>query len=537
MPGQSAIDNISAKISPVQQQVVKLRRQVADWIDETFAVMRDSQWQSALQIDDVDLLEAVRAPLLQRILKLAREDVRHDDTRGLPDVLSRLKGAAYNLKVFIKDAKARSKSARVNPVDVLFWPQLRSHTKEQEPVAKCLRAMGISAGFLLNQADEFECVRRLEADAVYVGRVWSKVLRKARREGESAAHQLSVSPGRALPQFVRNISEDYIISEIHSTIVQLLPIVYQTVAAAEAAIDQFKPKVLVVGNDLTLEGRTQCMVAAKHRLATACIMHGIVSGEPFQAKHVANAVIVYSKRMRQELIGLGEKPERIRVCGSPSLTKRKHQTGVAHPAIKRFLGLEEEKPWVLLATSGPGHSVSTAHHKRLIAAVMRLSVQMPNVKFVAKLHPKDRLDYYHEAQRSLPESKLMIVPPKSSLGRLEFDEWLQGCTAIITGGSAAAIDAMLKNVPVISIDLADELLGIAFIEYGATVHVRSEEDLSLAMTSVLSFSERSAVALARAKEFVLESFQELDGNPSMVAAHTLLELMGPALTTEGSFVS
>ena len=517
---------------PTKQGVAKLRRDATIWIDEAFSVIRSSKWEPALRLGNVDVLEALRAPLLHCVLRLVREDVCNAESSSFSKILAKLRALAYDSRLLVQEVKARRKSAPASPVTVLFWPQLSMHSKEHIPVAKCLSQAGVLTGFVLNQAIEFESVRRQDTNAVYAGRAWPERLRKARQEGRDAANRMPESPGLPLPPFLRDLPEEVLVRELRSTIVQMLPLVHRTVAATKAAIREIKPRVLVVGNDLTLEGRTQCMVAAELQISTACFMHGIVSGEPLQGRHLAHTILVYSERNRQELIDLGEKPARIQVCGAPSLTNRKRQTGSVNSEVKQYLNLVDGQPWILLATSGPGHSVSVVHHRRLIAAMMRLSARMPSVKFITKLHPKDRIEYYRQVRHAVPDSRLMIAPPKSALASLPFDDWLQGCSAIVTGGSAAAIDAMLYDVPVVSVDLAEELLGISFIEYGATLHARSEEGLSLAVNAVLTGSERAAEVHARAREFVQGSFHELDGNPCEVAADILRRLIDASSTAD-----
>jgi hypothetical protein len=498
------------------------------WIDAASEALRNSAWADALRVGEVDVLDALRNALLQSALKLAREGA--GDRRGTSLAAAgrqRLRLLGYRVRLAWYKAQARRHSPLPVTATVLFWPQLSTHLKQHLPIAQSLRSMGVSTGFLFNRPLEFERVRSVEPNTAFAARAWGRQMAAANHRGKLAVKALACDPGVELPQFLRDVPRAEWIDALRDTLAMAMPAVYEVAAMTHAALEQLRPEVLVVGNDITLEGRAQCTIARGYGVPTVCPMHGIVSGEPLQGAHVADAVLVYGQRSRRDLIALGESPRRIHVCGAPNLVHRTRQTGKVHPRIRQFLQLADGQPWVLLATSGPGHSVSVGHHARVIEAVMRLSVAMPEVRFVAKLHPKDRLDYYRAAQRRVPESRLMTFTNKSSAAPRELTEWLQGCTAVITGGSAAGLDAMLMDVPVVSIDLAGELTGVDFIESGASQHVRDEPGLRAAVERAVCNAESLADVRSRAEAFLKEAFFALDGDPARIAAEAILSLRRP----------
>jgi hypothetical protein len=507
-----------------------LQFEAVAWIDAASDVLRSSSWAKALRIGEVDVLDAIRTPLLYSVLKLARNGtIGPHDVSSTARAWQAVRKIAYRTKLSWNDHKARRNSPLPQPASVLFWPQLVTHFVHHLPVAASLRSLGFSTGFLLNRPQEFETVRRTEPNTAFAAWAWPEQIATAKHNARLSVTDLRQHPKVELPRFLIDVSQDHLLAELRTTLAAALPVVHEMAAITHAALRQLCPEVLVVGNDITLEGRTQCIVAALHGVPTVCPMHGIVSGEPLQGSHVADAVLVYGEWSRRDLISLGEDPERIHVCGAAHSVDRKRQTGKVYPQIKRLLGLAEGQPWVLLATSGPGHSVSVAHHVQVIEAVMRLSAAMPEVRFVAKLHPKDRRKYYDDAQRRVPQSKLVVFTNKSTRAPREFDEWLQGCNAIITGGSAAGLDALLVDVPVLSIDLAGELNAIDFINAGASLHARSESELRVAIERVLQGPSAIADVRMRAEAFLKEAFHELNGNPARLAAQTILSLRRPRL--------
>src|SRR4029079_7481214 len=134
---------------------------------------------------------------------------------------------------------------------------------------------------------------------------------------------------------------------------------------------------------------------------------------------------------------------------------------------------------ILVATSGPGHRISHEHHQVVIANLARLSAEFPDVPLVVKLHRKDRLEYYQQALDR--RHRLILVREESSGFPRGIFEWLSGCSVVLTGASPVAVEAMLMDVPVVTMDFCQEIRGVDFIDAGATTHVQTSDALSEAV--------------------------------------------------------
>lgn len=156
---------------------------------------------------------------------------------------------------------------------------------------------------------------------------------------------------------------------------------------------------------------------------------------------------------------------------------------------------------------------------------MQLSAAMPEMKFVAKLHRKDNLEHYSIAQSQISSSKLIVVPSGHAALPSDIFEWLQGAFVLLTGGSTTAIEAMALDIPVITMDFADELDHIDFINEGATLHARSPKELRLRLEDVLFQSEEARRTSLVARHFVKGQFLELDGKASVRCADAIVDLM------------
>lgn len=280
-----------------------------------------------------------------------------------------------------------------------------------------------------------------------------------------------------------------------------------------------EPQIVVIGSDLLPGGRALSFLAKKHGIETVSLMHGAVV-DPLHAYHIVDKLLVYGEHYRQKFIELGYAPQNIEVTGCPSLDSWPKQTG----KIDARLEIADTSPYVLTAVSGPGNSISLPHHLETIENVMRASVHHPDISFIAKLHRKDKQAYYQEIAAKVPDSRLAVFDSHSKGVPSNITDWLQGCKIVLTGASTVALEAMVLEVPVITMDFAGELELVDFIEYGATIHVRSYNELLQAIDRILRNDSGLADTQKRARQFVQEAFGQLDGKAAIRCANVILDL-------------
>ena len=184
---------------------------------------------------------------------------------------------------------------------------------------------------------------------------------------------------------------------------------------------------------------------------------------------------------------------------------------------------------MLVATSGPGHRISHAHHQIVIELIERLSRELPSTPFLVKLHLKDRPEYYRAALARPGQRLLFVQAGRDADLPSSIVDWLQNCRAVLTGASTVATEAMLMGVPVVTMDFQREIRGVDFIEAGATRHVTTFEQLAAAVNELLQGEALPADLAASVQRYLAENFHTLDGRASDRGAVALLELGGLAL--------
>jgi UDP-N-acetylglucosamine 2-epimerase len=430
----------------------------------------------------------------------------------------------------LADRLARLRSAAAAPTDVLFWPRGPAHLEDMHHVWRALNERGGASRSLACQAKPFEGLRTRGMMPVFTGAAWPDQIRTARAEGRRRAAQISELPGPRLPPL--NLpsldpteAKEQAAAVWRATLLESLPAACVALANARAALATFRPKVMVVGNDITVEGRAAALAAKAVGVSVVVMMHGHVgTNNPLHGSHLADRLVAYGDAHRRVLMQLGIPAKSISVCGAPYLDQRPAAGATVHPAIAKAFSLAADDPWVLVATSGPGHSVSLAHHLTLIENLLALSAGLPEVTFVAKLHRKDDPQYYHDLMAKHPAKRRLIVVRAGSPGVPDnILEWLQGCRAVLTGASMVAIEAMLMNIPVITMDFAGELSGVEFIDAGATRHVRTLAELEDRLRAVLAAGPGSE-PLPATTAFLGDAFFALDGRSAQRVADLLLSL-------------
>jgi hypothetical protein len=496
---------------------------ILDWIEQLRATTKSARWRELLDFDGIDALDVLLAPIYLTVLNTLRRDADEPEPAATA-VLDHVHDFGYRLKMGCRERRAAWRSLPARPSDVLLWSRDASHTVILNPIAAELERQQISHGLLACQPKIFDCIKSRNANATFTLGAWPEVVRRARREGARRAKELAALDALTFPEFPQ-APTSAVASVVRGTVIRFLPLVSETVANARAALDMFQPKVLVVGNDITLEGRTGCRVAASRGVLSAMFMHGSLAGDTLHSMHCADRVFVYGDVQRQALMHQGMGAERIVICGSPNLDHLPRQTGQVHPLLQKRLGIRPGDPWVLAATSGPGHRISHRHHRIVIEQLQRLSRALPDVPVVVKLHRKDRLDYYRKALRDCDGTRLVVVAEETYGFPRDIFEWLQGCSAVLTGASMVAVEAMLMDVPVVTMDFCAEVRDVDFIDFGATTHVTTAGALEGTVREILAAEAPCAEVNAAVHTYLKAAFHSLDYSSSQRGVEALRDII------------
>lgn len=524
------------------QQLATAETQLADsdtvygiellrWFEQAFPILRGSPWGPFLRLGEIDVLDAVVVALYLNSLMFLRRD-RTNITRKKVKSIGRARRQAKLLGSRVKQSfevrTVATRSAPLRQADILFWPVEPTHIKALLPVLRWMDKEGINYAVFACRAKIFQELEAHGFTPISPYAYWGGRLQSANRSGRKHARKLSNADPIDISSLPTLDDTSKLVELVRTLTARQIPLLLESQVNCEAIFREIKPRAIVVGSDITSQGRIACHMARSEGVPSSCLMHGVFASNPMHALHIAERYLVHGENAKKFLSSLGFPAERIAVCGAPYLDSYPKQTGTMNEAVRRKLKLDASKPYVLSATSGPGNTISHTHHAQVIETLCRASIELPDVQIVSKLHRKDHVSYYDQVLSRVPGAKLHIVPYGEEGYPDDIFDWLQGSSVLLTGGSAVAIEAMLLDVPVVTMDFADEIGAIDFISQGATTHVTTPQRLVDALKSITSTPEGTSKASEKSQAFLNNTFLSIDGRSAERVGNELCQLAGLA---------
>lgn len=499
-----------------------LSASVVDWVLDAVTELTATDWAPATTHRGINVGDVLFGALFEAALRAARgEDAASLRRLATPAFSSRV---ASRLKRLRADWQCRAGAQEISRADVLLWPRLPTHTRQQIPVARQLLVQDVGMLFVACQSRIGIELKGAGLPYVDGHRAFQAQIARGRASAIHVAECLDapVSVRSRLPG--SQAGPDALVDVLRTVIRAQAPVAREAIEIAEAALLQSGAKVLVVGNDLTTEGRAGALVATKLGRHSISHMHGAI-GSPAHRGRVVDEYHVFGPADKSWLEDLSVRKvnRRAVVCGAPYLDSVPQRRDRIDQLIAHKAGIRRAASAVLIMTSGPGGKVSFKHHLEMIRALRVLSKEFPDTAFVAKLHPKDREAYYLLPETQVPGARITVIPATAGDIPRDVFHWFHGFSALITGASTSAKEAMLVGLPVISVDLHNQLSDIDFIRAGATHHAQSGAGLSDAVRAALC-PESHAPIRKRAIKYLKQCYFGLDGQSAARSASRIVDL-------------
>jgi hypothetical protein len=501
---------------------------IGAWLDECASELSSSDWGALVDTDGIQVLDLVHSLLFYYLI-----NQRTTQNKGEPSgsakaasALSRL-SSRYPLRQAVTNATRIYSRSREQACEfsgaVMFMPSEPTHLKVQLPLAQELRTSGHKTQFAVWDPFIYDAVGQAgyEPLFIYNPRYWLDSVRDHRvKAGIRDCGPMN------LPEPHFDCDAALLKYSVEDYLRRNLPRLSRLKANTKRFMEQVPTNtVIVVGYDLTPQGRLATIYAQRKGLKTAVIEHGFPPLKSLAKRQIADRIFVYGEhgRKRRESVGLDS--ARVSVCGCSGFDERPVQTGKVDTKIETKLGVGAGRPWMLVATSGPGGVISLTHHRKVIEGLFRLSEEVAEVDFVVKLHRKDKREYYEEAANQFPNHRLILVDSSSAELPTGILSWFQGCTGVLTGSSNVAVEAMLLNVPVITMDYTGILAeGVSFIDDHATLHAFGFDELKAAVKRVVNSDGEVKLLRERAEQFVQDMYYKMDGRAVSRCVAGILDL-------------
>lgn len=275
-------------------------------------------------------------------------------------------------------------------------------------------------------------------------------------------------------------------------------------------------RYVLVGNDNTAEGRMIARIAQEKKIVTGSIQHGSMNRiNPLHGRSIVNQFFVYGEKPKQELVYLGKNAQEIFVKGWPLQEKFKKSQQLSSTQWTGF-----NHPTLVLSFSGPGHGTTEAHHIKCIEAIKQIQDEF-KYPILIKLHPKDNASYYKELN-----SEYTTIWSNQDLEKqgITFLQVLKNAQVVITGASNSALDALLMETEVITLDLINAYTDVDFVQDKLVNYCTSIDELRQSIIANLQ-KPKSIFTLEKKKQ--LESyyyrFFDNDYSPTLAMVNTIKE--------------
>ncbi|MFO0680443.1 MAG: hypothetical protein U0234_00255 [Sandaracinus sp.] len=289
-----------------------------------------------------------------------------------------------------------------------------------------------------------------------------------------------------------------------------IPQIIEELYVAREAVRRVRPRAVVVGNVTTPDGRALVRAAREVGAPVFAIQHGHLEiRDPTWDRADFDRMLLWGEVSRDVLVARGIPRERLLVVGAPWLDAVPVHEGPTYPPTQ---------PTALLALSGAGHSVGLAEHRAIVGRVIEAARELPSLRWNVRVHRKDDPRLY-EPLRALGARVEQIGERRP----IALD--LAEAHVLVTVGSTTALDAMLADVPALTLarENGDEA---GYVDAGGVVKVEVGASLARALTEVVQTG--APETRARARQYVGRYFGRRDGR----AAHRSVEALLPSLTSE-----
>lgn len=228
-------------------------------------------------------------------------------------------------------------------------------------------------------------------------------------------------------------------------------------------------------------------------------------------------IAVLSPFAKDAHISMGAPADKIFVTGQPRFDLI-WQTKMDKEQIMSQLGVPENKGIVVLATQPLGTLWRQGDREEFVEAVASAMSEFPEKQLVIKLHPGEKIEEYREMLAGIDNEAIICQS-------IDLYGLLRACDLLMTAHSTVALEAMILNKPVITINLTGKPDVMPYAESGAALGVYKKEDLALAIRKALYDPEVRKDLQRNREKFVYEHAYKLDGKASKRVAKLIVQLV------------
>jgi hypothetical protein len=425
----------------------------------------------------------------------------------------KLKVEQYKLNKF-KQRVVSFNNASYHQSDILFYPVEPTHIKQMLPVSNLMKESDYL--YVTDRVVIYKTLRKKGVECILLD-----INKFDHMADDLADDEILMDLKLLASSLFFGYESDVWMNLAWYQINVRFPVLYSLITEL---LQKTTPKKVVVGYDITPEGRMMTVCCKEKNIPSVCIQHGSIAGEPMDGEHIVEHYLLYGQKAKEYLIKIGNNPGSLEVFGAPYLDEISFSFDERESFLKK-LGLDINKKTILIALSGPGHCTTFIHFDQIVSNIVKSAKKHTKLNYVFKLHRKDKKENY---TKIFKKWKLDIPVIEATDKNIPTDifTWLGNVDILITGSSTVALEAMLLKVPVLTIDYLDEYKGIDFIDEKCTYHVTNEGNLESVISLIMSEkqNEDQSITYSNAQNYINQYFYSDDKSASERISRWLTDL-------------
>ncbi len=244
------------------------------------------------------------------------------------------------------------------------------------------------------------------------------------------------------------------------------------------AINQ--PKLVIIMCEDPKRQKVTAELAKKMKIKTLMLMHGAIGERDIlYNKLLSSHIAAYGKHYKEIFVKLGYPAKQITIAGNPAWDGISDIT-IGRKELYARLGLPEDKKIILLATTHFPIDIRDGTAYASFRAMKSIAHASSRYHLVIKVHPEESPDFYVALMNKFG-IKITVVEELSLLHPL-----IANSELVIISDSTVGLETILLDRPLIDINLSQAPFWMDYVERGAALGVRKEEELLPVMLSILN---------------------------------------------------
>ena len=301
----------------------------------------------------------------------------------------------------------------------------------------------------------------------------------------------------------------------------------------KSVIDIENPDVILLIDEYNPIGRATVVAGKVCKVPTIAMQHGVFGHTALGYRHniseisitddvnvhhcpLPDITAVFGPHYLNLLYGMGNYPKgRVIVTGS---TRYDHIVNMQNELNTRKihvqLNLNPDKK-LIVYTSQP---IGKMENDRILSCILKSLSNFPDAQLVIKVHPSERV-VNKELLAKFDMERVIIIKT------IDIYELLNACDVMITPFSTTALEAMILDKPVITINLTGLPDKIPYAKSGAAVGVYNEEELTPALKYIFEDESVKQELASKRKDFVFDHAYKMDGCASKRIAKVIHDII------------